>query len=203
MINRERLQTVFECLSTYDPKNAKKLGNLINFFDSEEDLKRKKEIGRRIYDFIYNIFCKLLRKDVAEKLYEYSCSINELCHEVEHHYGLRWLIDQKGAFMPRYNDKGEFIRYNEIPRSYLDGFKVDDSKPLDPEGVDFYLTNERRLDYISIYMDKKLELVTYSLAYKDARIPKELVDALVSFLGFIKLTPEEQVKKPKDGFLGL
>ncbi|MBR6133681.1 MAG: hypothetical protein IKQ29_03060 [Bacilli bacterium] len=199
MKKRELLEKILVFLSEINPVRAKKLARLMKAYDTANTDQDKKAINKKIYDFVYETFFKLLSKPVADKLFEYNCSINECCYKLEHYYQYRWLVDERGAFMPSYDEEGNPIRVNEIPRSYVDGYKLPDDKTLSIELVDFYLANERRLDNISDFMDKKLELVTYHLDFKDPNISTEFTELLISYLGIRRLSLKEQTKRPKDG----
>ncbi len=201
-MNYEQLYEIIDQLSVINPWKAKKLEALVKKQVMSKDENEKKQLKRKINNFIYNLFGSCLTRESRNDFFNTSISISEDCYEVEQREKERWFIYNDGA--RRYILNGDKVEVaNFIPREYKKGFYVrereanteEEKKQLRRE-FSFLFRNESLLKNISSLMDHRQELVTYGYEVKNNNIPSFFVEMLINYLGLSRV-PQEENKHSK------
>ena len=195
MEKREIVDQIVVILKSYNPGRGMKLESMISDYDNSTNEKDKKKYAKKVHDFLFNLYFKYLNRNCGTELFGLNCTIQEMCHQIESHYGYRYYVGERGIYSPKYDSNGKVLRDLLIPRTYLDGYQIDENMPLTGEVINFYYDNIRRLEMISEIRDKRSELITDGLSFRDEDFPEELGDLFFNYLGMVKLTEEEKAKK--------
>lgn len=197
-MNYELLNKIIAELEVVSPFKAKKIERLIDEYDAQPgNAPFRKDIEKKIFNTIYATFCSLLSRKSRDELYYVATSISEECYSVERSADNGWYINNGGA--GRYViENGETITKCYIPRKYKKGFIVSDKPAESVEerkeqltAMDFYNTYASRLENIASLMDRKQEIISFDYQTKNEKVSRDLMDIMIEYLHFMKLTPEE------------
>ena len=176
-MNYEQLYEIIDQLSVINPWKSKKLEALVKKQVMSKDENEKKQLKRKINNFIYNLFGSCLTRESRNDFFNTSISISEDCYEVE-----------VANFIPREYKKGFYVREREANTE-------EEKKQLRRE-FSFLFRNESLLKNISSLMDHRQELVTYGYEVKNNNIPSFFVEMLINYLGLSRV-PQEENKHSK------
>ena len=186
------LLNIMEQLQEIDSKKAYKLCKLIMKFKDEKDYTKRKEIERRIKNFIYHLFCSCLDRSLGKELANLGVSINSDRYDLEQ-IEKSWFVGNEGAVQFKITD-GQLEEIGAIPRYHGEGFVLDEDAT--DEEKRFLMMNHSILNSIARDMDRKEEIVTYYQP-KDDSIPRDFTETLVDFIGFSRIDDIETKKTMK------
>ena len=193
-MNYEEIFKIIEQLKKINSIRANKLAKLVQKHMDETDPVKQKNLGIKIYSYVYWVFIELLDTNSRHNIYNLGLDILEDCDSIEKEANNGWLINYSGAF--RYTFKnGEATLVNRIPRSYKKGFHLTEESGV--EGMDFINMYGGLLNIISSRMDRREEYITYNKKPKNKKISNEFIEELIDYLHLPKVNSEESIKETK------
>ena len=148
----------------------------------EEDPIKKKELKRKIREYIYDIFTKSIDSESSKELYFCSSNINWDRHEVQKKDS-SWHVENDGIY--KYIN-GDFDTYVDmIPRSHEKGFYLEDDASEDAKN--YILNNDVLINSINRYMTRKEEVISNTYEPK-SYVTREFTEKLIDYLGFYRIS---------------
>ena len=197
-MNKELLLKIIMELESFDQRKAHKLGALLDEYEQVPQ-NIKADQRKKIQNYVYNLFTSLLSRKTRNELFNVCTDITEDCYHIEQASNDGWFIDNGGA--GRYVvENGKWVTKAFIPRIYKNGFEIDEAEevPFEERKKEVELLDKYSVyfDSLARRMDRKQEIITCDYETRSRKVPHELMELLITYLGFMRLT-EEQVKSYK------